>query len=275
MLLNRKNKKENKYKIRLYYRPGLYLDKKDCNRLVREIRDTAGTCFDEIPEYQVMKGTRDELIDKVIAVAWRRDNKIAGFCSTVLLPVSGVGEVLHLGLTCVRPEDRKGGLTHILSNKALSGYIMRRRPFSRVWISNCACVLSSLGNVALHPDNVYPSPFAGNERPSSKHLKIALAINDYYRDKLYIRNESKFDADNFIFRGSVKDNVFQKSADDEKYFHRKLELNNYYRNMMDFRNGDEVLQIGHASVLTALKHLFRRKKTKKRPPQQTSYPKAA
>lgn len=257
-----KKRRSKPYRIQFLYRPGLHLADQDLRNLVREIREVAGTCFETIPEYQALEGSRQELSDKVITVARRSDGSMAGFCSTVLLPVTGLGEVLHLGLTCVRPEDRGAGLTHLLMKKAVVGYLLRRRPIGRLWITNCAAVLSSLGNVALYFDRVVPCPF-GKTRPSRKHLRIARAIDEAYRRKIYIREDAVLDENRLVFRRSVKDTVFQKSPEDTRFHHRNRFLNEYYKKLMNFSEGDEVLQIGHVSVLTAWRHGRRKKKLQK------------
>jgi hypothetical protein len=257
-------KKSHPYRILFYYRPGLYLEDNDLEHLVQQIRETASTCFEETPPYQAMVGSREELADKVIAAAWRRDSQMAGFCSTVLLPVKGVlGRVLHLGLTCVRSEDRSAGLTHLLMKKVVTGYLLRHRPIGRVWVSNCAAVLSSLGNVALHFEKVFPSP-VGKEKPSRKHVRIAQSIERLYREKLYIREDAVFDESRFVFRGSVRDTVFQKSANDRRYYHRNSLFNDYYSNLMNFDEGDEVLQVGYVSTLTTMKYAYRRRRLQRR-----------
>jgi hypothetical protein len=252
-------KTKSRYHIKLLVRPGRRWPEGKLRTLVQELRDVSRTCFDELPDYQVMRGTRDELSDKVIAVARRADGVMAGYCSAVVLPVAGVGKVLHLGLTCVRPEDRGAGLTHLLTRKVVQGYLVRRKLLGRLWVSNCAAVLSSLGNVALHFDDVYPSPFL-RRAPTGKHYRIAATIDRRYRDKMYVRRDARFDLHAFIFRGSVKDTVFQKEADDAHFHHRRRALNNYYRGLMDFDAGDEVLQIGHVSLLTALRYRWRRRR---------------
>jgi hypothetical protein len=255
-------KKENRYRLQFLYRPGLTANQVWLTDLVKNLRDTANTCFDEIPPYQAMVGTREELSDKVLSVAWHPDGEMAGFCSTVLLPVKHVGEILHLGLTCVRPEDRGSGLTHLLTKKAVASYLVRHKPIGRLWISNCAAVLSSLGNVALHFENVYPSPMV-HVKPKKNHYRIALAIERYYRKKIYIHDNAEFDETKFVFRGSVKDTVFQKAEDDKRYHHRNGFLNNYYSRLMDFDNGDEVLQIGYVSTLSTVKYTYRRRNPRK------------
>jgi len=248
-----------RYRVQYLFRPGRYLGARQLAVFVGKLRDTAATCFDELPNYQVMVGTSAELSDKVLAVAWRADGAIAGFCSTVLLPVPGVGEVLHLGLTCVRPEDRRQGLTHMLTKKAVTSYLLRRKPIGKLWVTNCAAVLSSLGNVALHFDDVYPSPI-GKTKPTLKHLQIARVIESRYREKMYIGPEPMFDYENFVFRGSVLNTVFQKDGADRRFHHRKEPINEFYKKIMVFEAGDEVLQVGSVSTLTAMKYQVFKKK---------------
>lgn len=245
------------YRYQFLYRPGLSLDDTKLRHLVKEIRDVASSCFEEIPEYQAMTGSRDELADTVISAAWRSDGTMAGFCSTVILNVPGVGDVQHLGLTCVRPEDRSNGLTHVLTHKAVGGYLMRHKPvIGKLWVSNCAAVLSSLVNVSLYFEQVYPSPFAST-RPTENHRKIAATIDRHYRHRIYIHRDATFDNDAFVFRGSVKGTMFQKSSGETCYYHRNHELNDYYKNRMVFDNGDEVLQVGYATTFAAVRHFLR------------------
>jgi hypothetical protein len=255
--MGNERKTKRHYDFQFVYRPGRTWSDRRLQALVRELRATAATCFDELPDYQVMVGTREEMADKVIAIAWREDGRIAGFCSNVILPVPGVGKVLHLGLTCVRPEDRAAGLTHLLTRRTVAGYVLRKRPVGRVWVSNVAAVLSSLGNVALHFERIYPSPYA-KEGPSPEHLRIADAIDKHYRDKMYISADARFDPRTFVFRGSVKGTVFEKEAADSRFYHREESLNDFYGALMDFDNGDEVLQVGCASTLAAVRHLYRK-----------------
>ncbi|MCX7957638.1 MAG: hypothetical protein N3B13_01145 [Deltaproteobacteria bacterium] len=241
--------------------PGRYMNPTRLVSLVNDIRDCASTCFDTLPEYQCIKGTREEMSDKIISLAYREDGVLAGFCSTVVLPVDHIGKVLHLGLTCVRPEDRGGKLTHKLMTKVLVNYIFRKKPIGKLWITNCACVLSSLGNVAMYFDNIYPSPF-GLKTPTWKHHLIANTIDHHYREKMYILPDAKFDSEHFVFRGSVSNTPFEKSTEDRKYYHRIGFLNDFYNSIMDIDRGDEVLQVGTVSALSVLKYFHRLKKAK-------------
>lgn len=250
---------ESAYKIEFLARPGRHLSDAQLERLGSEIRDIAAECFPEIPDYQCLRGTREEFADKVITIARRPDGTAAGFCSAVLLPVEHVGDVFHLGLTCVREADRGTGLTHKLTSRVLIQYLLRHRPLGRLWVSNVACVLSSLGNVALHFEDVWPSPYvAAPERP--EYYMIAEAIDRHYRDKIFIAPSAGFDWRSFVFRGSVAGTAFQKEAADSRFRHRREEINGYYEAVLDFSAGDEVLQVGHVSLLTGLKYRLKRRR---------------
>lgn len=145
---------------------------------------------------------------------------------------------------------------------AASVYLLRQNPFGKIWVSNCAAVLSSLGNVAMHFERVYPSPFYSSP-PSSTHVRIARAIDQGFRDKMYVSDDAVLDETRFVFRASVKYTIFHKKRDDLSYHHRKTGLNRFYANTMNFENGDEVLQIGYFRLASMVKYAFRQRRIKK------------
>jgi hypothetical protein len=244
-----------RYRFEWLLRPGRTLDDTALAALCAELTAVGETCLEPLPAYQVFLATREEMADKAITIARRAsDGVMAGFCAGVLLDVDGVGEVLHLGLTCVRPEDRGGGLTHRLAGRLVARYLLRR-PLSRVWVTNVAAVLSSLGNFARHVQHVHPAP---GSRPSRReHQLIAEAFDRRYRAKAHIQPEATFDPVTFVFRGSGRGTAFQKRADETQYHHRDPELNAYYASIMHFDDGDEVLQVGSLGVTDLVRHLWR------------------
>ncbi len=239
--------------LRYISRPGNRWTRRGLANLVGEMRDLADRCLEELPRYQALSGEREALKRAVITTARDADGKLVGFCSGVLLEAKGAGRFLHMGLTCVDPSTRGTGLTRRLNEYLVRCFMLRTRPFGKVWLSCVACVKSSLGNVALHFDNVYPSPFAA-PRPSKVHLSIANAVSQHHRRWIHIREDAEFDPTHFVFRGGAKDTVFQKRRDDERYLHRHPKLNQYYDSLMDFDNGDLVLQVCSASVVTGVRH---------------------
>ena len=241
--------------IEVYDRPGRYLCQVELNKLHQEILSVAGECLEDIPFYQCLTGERKEYERLIIAVARGRDGKMLGFCSSYLLDGADLGTILHLGLTCVRPLARRMGFTHKLTSKVVMTYLLRYSLFRPSWISNVACVLSSLGNVALHFENVFPSPFQSS--PSPEQVKVAKLINDKFRWELYVNKDAEFEEETFVFKGSVTGTVFEKSESDLKYHHRNPELTSFYLSLINFETGDEVLQIGKVSLLTFPKYLLR------------------
>ncbi len=238
--------------IVFHHRPGRRMRPAARRALVDELRAVGRACFPALPDYQCFRGDA-ALDDKVITVARDRSGRMLGFCSAILLDVPRVPAVLHLGLTCVHPDARGRRLTHRLTGRLAMQYLFTRRPHGRVWITNVACVLSSIGNVALGFDDVYPSPFVA--RPTETHRRIARAIDARYRDAIHIAPDAPLDPERFVFRGSVQGTVFHKRADDRRYHHRADTLNAWYRDLLDIDAGDEVVQVGHYSLATLRRYV--------------------
>ena len=241
--------------IQLHHRPGLSFGASELRNFHHELCDVARTCLDELPDYQCLTGQREEFSRLVIAVARDPQGKMLGFCSAYLLDTGDDIPLLHLGLTCVLPEARGLQLTHKLTLKVVVSHLLRHSWVKPVWISNVACVLSSLGNVGLHFEDVYPSPFL--KSPSPQHRYLARLINQRYRWELLIDEQARFDEFKFVFEGSVKGTAFEKESGDKRFFHRQGWVNQFYQNLLDFERGDEVLQIGKISFLSYPKYLWR------------------
>ncbi len=242
--------------IELHYRPGLSMGHAQLQELHAELREVATSCLGaELPDYQCLHGSRREFTRLVIAVARDSQGRMEGFCSSYLLEGGDLGQILHLGLTCVRPGTRGKGLTHRLTAKVVTGHLLRTPFWRQVWISNVACVLSSLGNVGLHFVDVYPSPFV--TEASEDHRRVARLIAENYRWEMLVPETSPFDEENFVFAGSVKGTAFAKEAHDQRFHHRNGWVNDFYRGLLDFERGDEVLQIGKISLLAYPRHILR------------------
>lgn len=239
----------------VYSRPGSYLSDEELSTLHGELVSVAEECFEDVPYYQCLTGLREEYKFLIIAVARGENGRALAFSSSYVFHSEEVGEFLHLGLTCVRPTARRMGLTYKLSSKVLLNYLIRYSFFKPVWISNVACVLSSLGNVALFFEDVYPSPFV--KHPTNKHNLIAQLIDENYRWQCYINKTAQFDENEFVFRKSVAGTGFMKCGTDEKYYHRNKDLTDFYKRLINFDDGDELLQVGKISLLTFPKNFLK------------------
>ncbi|HVE84863.1 MAG TPA: hypothetical protein VND93_18530 [Myxococcales bacterium] len=247
---------KQRFRYELVSRPGLRWSEAERRSRVAELREVGAVCLQPLPEYQLFLGTRDELSDKLLIEARGADGSLAGFCSAVLLEVSGVGEVLHLGLTCVRPEARGTALTHALSSRLVLRYLLQRLPRQRVYVTNVANVLSSLGNFAVNLTGAFPSPFFEGPVPEA-YLEIARAFDRQYRAKAHVQSHARWDEAAFVFRGSGRGTAFQKDGDDARYHHRDPELNRFYRQRLRFEDGDEMLQVGTISLLDLARYFVR------------------
>ncbi|MBL7665114.1 MAG: hypothetical protein JNM93_08275 [Bacteriovoracaceae bacterium] len=261
--------KNTKLRYEFFDRPGRYWSDEEVKHYVSILRDVASECFDEIPDYQCLTGKREELSRVVIMLAKNKDARVVAFCSSLFIDQ----DILHLGLTCVRPEARSGGLTHKLLSKLIIQYMLKNKIWSKLWVTNCACVISSLGNIALNFDQVYPSPFA--KKPGQRHLEIAELISREYRVPIAIADTAEFDKEKFIFRGSVKGTTFQKDPEDKRYHHREAFLTEFYKNSMDFENGDEVLQVANLSLFSFPKYIVKQFTRKIKPKTNKSNAKSA
>lgn len=239
-------------------KPGLHWSDLEITQHVKEYQRLAITCLNEIPEYQCLIDSRKNFERLVILEARdRASNEILGLCSSLILDIPTKPNALHLGLTLVSPKARGLGLTHKLTSKLLMNYMLRNSMFSSIWVTNVACVISSLGNVATHFENVFPSPNY-HKNPTKDHLEIAQVIDKNYREDIYIAKNAEFDPTTFLFKESVLGTMWQKSASDKQYHHRKKELTEFYANYLNFERGDELLQVGHFSLATFPKYLIKK-----------------
>lgn len=255
----------NDFNYQTIFYPGKKFNDEQLKILVRELREVASLCFPETPNYQSLTGERTELERAVITTARDKKGNLIGFCSALVLPVESVGNVFHTGLTCVHPSARGKKLTHKLTSKLLLKYLLKESLFKETWMTNCACVLSSIGNVALYFEDIYPSPY-GLEVPTMTHVNIAKAISKKYREPIAINESANFNLKTFVFEGSVEGTLFEKDGGDTRFHHRDKKLTKYYQDLLDFDRGDEVLQVGKISLMTFPKYMAKTamKKTKRK-----------
>jgi len=245
------------FRYEITSRPWLRWSETERRSRVAQLRELGALCLEPFPEYQLFLGTQEELSDKLLIEARGPDLSLAGFCSAVLLDVPGVGEVFHLGLTCVHPRARGTALTHSLSSRLVLRYLLQRPPWRRVYVTNVAAVMSSLGSFALNLAGAYPAPSFKGPVPGA-YLEIARAFDRRYRAKAHVQPEAHWDEAAFVFRGSGRGTAFQKDADDTRLHHRDPELNRFYRQRLRFEDGDEMLQVGTISLFDLAKYLWRR-----------------
>ena len=262
------------YIIECYARPGLSWSVEKQRAFVTELREVAMQSFgftheSQLPAYQCLlwpdeAPTGAGLDDKVIAVARervppssKRPGKMLAFNSAVLLPIPGLSvPVLHHGLTCILPSARSYGLTKIFTGHiCMQTFLRCAAPRGeKLWITSVACVVSSLGSIAQGFKNVWPSPTHPHTPPTVMHAHIAnsIAASPSLRAAMYISPECVYDIEKSVFQGSVQGTVFAKERDDVQYHHRQKEIHRFFESRIDFKRGDEVLQVWSISHVSEL-----------------------
>lgn len=167
-----------------------------------------------------------------------------------------------MGLMCARPEALSHGLAQRLTSRLLRGYLTNHVDallgLRKIWFTNIACVCRTLGAIALELDMVYPSPQfpPSNGPPTETHALIAETISatDAFRRALYIPPSSVYDKTTSVFRRSVSGTMFMKDKEDKRYHHRDPYINKFYQELVNWENGDEVLQVGMLGVWSLVTH---------------------
>lgn len=239
-----------------YFHPGKYLTETQQKTFVNQLRSVAEQSLPGVPFYQVLTGKKEDL-EKALVIVVKYQGKIIGFSSTLVLQIPGIGPVYHAGLVCIAPAHRNKNLLNKLFLRLMIRYFLLKMCFKKVWITNCSCVLAVLGSVELYLDKAYPA-LTGAKKPSEEQLKIARFISTHYRNELAINSSAYFNEKAFVFKGSVMSTCFHKDIADTEFYHRSKRLNDFYLGLINFKNGDEVLQIGTVSLLVFLKYIVKR-----------------
>ncbi len=230
------------YSCEIFERPGLEWSSEKKHAFIPELRSLAKQCLDPVPEYQCLSlSAAGALDDKLIAVARRDDTgEVVGFSSAVFLEVPKIGTILHTGLTCVHPSERRSGLTVVLFGH-LFGHLMYEFP-EGIWLTTIAAIPSSLVSIYQLALNVFPSPKLSE--PSPTHLNIAEAISSSHRPTMLISPEAVLDTSSFILKKcNPPGSPFRKNVGDPSLQHRNEGINDFYRNLLKGGDGDVVLQV--------------------------------
>jgi hypothetical protein len=84
------------------------------------------------------------------------------------------------------------------------------------------------------------------------HIANSIAGSPSLRTAMYIPIDCVYDPDLSVFQGSVKGTVFAKEKDDVRYDHRHGETHLFFHSRINFKRGDEVLQVWSISQVNDL-----------------------
>ncbi|WP_206185868.1 hypothetical protein [Sphingosinicella sp. BN140058] len=232
------------------------MDRLALDALIAECRAVAAASMDGALDYGLF-GDPDAPARTVITlVRDRASGRPIAFNALPLIPVSLGGErleVLHLGLVMVDPNHRSAGLSWILYGLTCFLLFVRRQ-LRPLWVSSVTQVPAVAGMVAETFDGVWPAAHGGS--PSFAHRHIARQIMRDHRAVFGVGADAGFDDERFVIT-----NAYTGGSDDlKKSFedapkHRQPRYNDFCANLLDYRRGDDLLQIGQINLATARRFL--------------------
>lgn len=227
----------------------------DSSRLLGELRAVARSSLGCLPDYQVMSTDPAMRTNKVVSVARAPSGEMLGFASLVLPASPFPLPVVHLGLTCVRPEATGNQLIHRLHRAALVRAFRELGFWRKAWITSVSSVPHVLVTVGRFVTRTYPSP--EEPRPTQAQLEVARWFAATMRAEAHLDARCEFDPEAFVFREGNAGSCFQLTQKRAEYAtaHRAQGLSDWYHSRYDAARGDAILQVGQLSMLHLSKYL--------------------
>jgi len=211
--------------------------------------------------YGVFLPRREPYSNRLIVLARHRvRGEPVGFNAMPRLELTVDGgplTVLHLGLLVIQPKYQRQGFQGLLYG--LGGFSsLNRIPGARAWISNVTEVPAVFGAVADNFIDVFPH-YGRSGPPPPMHRKIAEAIMAGHRHEFGVGPEAGFDSERFVIQGSYTggSDALKKTFDSAPKY-RVAEANAFCDTQLDYRRGDDFLQIGAFDLTAVTNWLSRR-----------------
>lgn len=247
--------------VRIVERPGVALAPAALQALVEDLRKVAGLTLGETElAYGVLGGDVERLRNCVVTIVYQKAagaERPVAFNVLSLLDVELAGRptrVMHLGLVMVDPALRGRGLSSTLYG--LTCVLMFLTGQGRaLWVSNVSQVPAVVGMVAETFSEVFPSPRAGARR-SFDHLILARQIMARHRAAFGVGAEAGFHEATFVIADAYTGGsdalkkTFEQAAP-----HRMERYNAFCRDQLDYRRGDDLLQLGRIDMAAAGRYL--------------------
>lgn len=249
--------------FKIWERPGKWLKGKGLHQLINDIHtiSLAGQGDKGALEYGVAKGHKDDLDNRLITIAYDKNTgEPIGFAAQIYMDVpvkSKIVEVLHLGFVCISQKYQKKsfvGLLYILPNL----YVLIKRRFRPIWVSNVTQVPCIVGIVAQHYEAVYPNPLRETLKTET-HKLLFEGIMAHHRSAFGTGEEATIDVEKQIIFNSYtggSDNLKKTFEETAKY--RNEVVNTFCQTHLDYARGDDFVQIGKLSK--SLVHQYCRQK---------------
>ncbi len=248
----------SEYRTRIIEAPGKWMGDADIYKIRKDLIEVASKAGGtEIPDYGVLQ-EENTLTHSIITIVYEiMGNRPVAFnaLTTVDIDLGARSErVLHLGLVMVDPEVRGKGLSWILYGLTCI-FLFLRNQLRPIWISNVTQVPAVVGMVGETFSDVFPSPLAGN-RCTLSHVLIARRLIEFHRQVFGVGKEAKFDEKRFVITNAYtggSDPLKKTFAKTTK--HRTAAVNELCKEELNYRRGDDVLQLGKIDLNAARRFL--------------------
>ena len=245
-------------RVRVLERPGLWLEPRELERLVEDVRTVVNSLGVGQLAYGVATGEKRHL-DRLILtlIEDRASGAPVAFNAMLALDCTLRGapiDVIHLGLTAVDPRFRSRGIAWVLTGFTTFLLFVKNglRPY---WISNVSQVPAAIGMVAEAAANVYPAGLPGTRR-SFDHVVLARELMQRHRDAFGVGADATFDDERFVIRNAYTggSDHLKKSWPDAPR-HRDERFNALCQSELDYERGDDFLQLGQVNLFTLWRYL--------------------
>ena len=231
----------------------------DLEALSGQLRQVAGRTLEEgALTYGVFSGDPAATRNVIITLVSRPDGTPVAFNALAIMALDTgheTTEVLHLGLVMVDPNERSKNLSWVLYGLTCF-LVFFRRQFRPIWVSNVTQVPAVVGMVAEMFSEVWPNPKGG--RRSLNHLLLGQEIMRTHRHVFGVGPEAGFDESGFVitdaYTGGSDD---LKKTWDAAPKHRDPAYNDFCAETLDYKRGDDVLQLGRMDLAAMRRYLAR------------------
>ncbi len=255
--------------VRIVERPGLWMTDAELADLSSRLRRIAARTLDEgTLTYGVFSGDAARMRESIVTLVSRRDGSGDGtpiaFNALAVMDIDTAPEpteVLHLGLVMVDPDERSKSLSWVLYGLTCF-LIFFRHQFRPVWISNVTQVPAVVGMVTTMFSDIWPAPAGtspgGAGRRTLTHVLLARRIMARHRHVFGVGPEAGFDEVRFVitdaYTGGSDD---LRKTWDQAPKHRDERFNAFCAGALDYRRGDDLIQLGRMDLPAIRRYLAR------------------
>lgn len=248
----------------IYERPGVWATEGELNEITQILKTIAKSAQhkDALPEYGCLLGSREDLSQRVISIAYdTRLKRAVGFSAQSYLDIKQGNfkeQVLHLGLIYIDPTYQGKSVSYLLAMLP-NILITIKNGFRDIWVSNITQVPVIYGLVASNYYNVHPTNGKDSEQ-GFYHRYLAKKIFENHKPVFGVGEDAYYDDDLQIIKNSYtggSDHL--KKTFEITAKHRRQDFNEYCQKQLDYERGDDFVQLGKLST-NSFVQLFKNKK---------------